>query len=482
MFSKLNYLAKFTIAQNVQLCIRRISMSNVLRKHDKNVQSNDVSDDIDEINRDDKEYQEIASEYFSSLEQHNCLIIHPYVKWGPKKVRDTDPQKQIQEAEALVRTLEPWTVHSSIKVPLEQLDKKQIFGKGTLEKLKTTVHSDPRITSIFINMSTLKNMQLEELQRIFRVPIFDRYKIVMEILRLHAISKHAKLQVALAEIPYIRTRLHKDDSAIASADLETRKLMLHSREQKIKNAIDKLRSQRRLLRNRRQQIDYPVIAVVGYTNCGKTSIIKALTGEEKMQPKNQLFATLDVTMHAGFLPSKLEVLYVDTVGFISNIPTNLIECFVATLEDAMYADVILHVEDISNEDLIHQRNHVISTLKTLADQTGAHQLLNKMITVGNKCDVAQNVPGETLPVSAKTGRGLEMLLQLLDEAVLSNTNRKCLTIRVPSGGDEMRWLYKNSAVTSVDVHEDDSQLQNMSVIITHAKLEQFKHIFLKNRK
>lgn len=118
---------------------------------------------------------------------------------------------------------------------------------------------------------------------------------------------------------------------------ETLRLMFQEREQKIKGQIKELREQRQLLRQKRQKLDYPVVAVVGYTNSGKTSIIKALTGEESLVPKDQLFATLDVTVHEGFLPSGLQILYVDTVGFISDIPTNLIECFVATLEDALLA-------------------------------------------------------------------------------------------------------------------------------------------------
>lgn len=458
-----------------KLHIRTLKSSNYLT----NCKTHDDIEDIDEINKHDEEYQHIANKYLFTYHTHNCFIIHPHVKWGPKKIRDTDPEKQIQEAVALIRTLDLWTVHSTIKISLESLDKKQMFGKGNLELLKKKVRRDPSITCVFINIGTLKNTQLEELEIIFKVPVFDRYKIVMEILRLHAISKHAKLQVALAEIPYLRTRLFKDDSAIANTDFETRRLMLHSREQRIKRAINKLRSQRQLLRNKRKQRAYPVVAVVGYTNCGKTSLIKMLTGEESLKPKNKLFATLDVTMHAGILPSKLEVLFVDTVGFISDIPTNLIECFVATLEDAMFADVILHVEDLSNDDLLHQRNHVLYTLRNLADITKAEHLLDKMITVGNKCDIAKEVPDEGLVVSAKTGFGIEMLRNKLDEVILTNTDRISVTIRVPSGGDEMQWLYKNSAVTSVNVCDKDSQFQYMNVIITNAKLGQFKHLFIK---
>lgn len=144
------------------------------------------------------------------------------------------------------------------------------------------------------------------------------------------------LQVALAELYYIQ-RKSEGDLIFRTYDTEALRLMFQEREQKIKSEINILRNQRNLLRNKRRKLDYPVVAVVGYTNSGKTSIIKALTGEESLKPKNQLFATLDVTVHEGTLPSGLDILYVDTVGFISDIPTNLIECFVATLEDALLA-------------------------------------------------------------------------------------------------------------------------------------------------
>lgn len=210
-----------------------------------------------------------------------------------------------------------------------------MFSSGNLEKLKRKVRGDPRITSVFINVGTLKIAQREELECVFQVPVFDRFNIVMLILKRHAISKHAKLQVALAEVLYLQSRQKRiDNSGIA---FETRKLMLQKRENKLKRAIEKLRHHREHTRQKRKEMDYPIVAVVGYTNCGKTSLIKALTEDAKLTPKDQLFATLDVTLHAGVLPSKMRVLYVDTVGFISNIPTTLIECFVVTLEDALYS-------------------------------------------------------------------------------------------------------------------------------------------------
>lgn len=167
----------------------------------------------------------------------------------------------------------------------------------------------------------------------------DRYSIVIQILRLHATSAEAKLQVALAEIPYIWNQMKDLNPSMSRKQgyslNDTQRELLNKREKKIKQEIENIRNHRKLLRSKRKKENYPIIAVVGYTNAGKTSLIKALTDEQTIQPRDQLFATLDVTAHAGILPCKLEIIYMDTVGFMSDIPTGLIECFIATLEDAM---------------------------------------------------------------------------------------------------------------------------------------------------
>lgn len=169
------------------------------------------------------------------------------------------------------------------------------------------------------------------------LPVMDRFSVVIQILRLHATSHEAKLQVALAEIPYIWRQLGSQDEVNRSKLSDSQRLILRNREKHIKTELENVRSHRRTIRKRRMQKKFPIIAVVGYTNAGKTSLIKALTNELTMQPRNQLFATLDITAHGGILPCKLHVIYMDTIGFMSDIPTGLIECFVATLEDAMLA-------------------------------------------------------------------------------------------------------------------------------------------------
>lgn len=327
----------------------------------------------------------------------------------------------------------------------------------------------------------------------FGIPVIDRYSVVIQILRLHATSMEAKLQVAMAEIPYIWSQMRESEGKMTRTKFvgsltDTQKQMLRARESKLKNELVAVRSHRELLRNKRRQKNFPVIAVVGYTNAGKTSLIKAITEEESLKPKNQLFATLDVTAHAGLLPCNLNVIYMDTVGFMADIPTGLIECFVATLEDAMLADVVIHVQDMSHENYLEQKKHVEETLKSLLVNTssGNHQeLLNNVINVGNKIDLFNEKienADDLLLVSSKTGSGIGNLLDVIEERVLAATGRFKMIFKVPAGGIESSWLYKNAAVTEVTGDPDNSQQMLVNCVISKSSLEQFKHIFLNKSK
>lgn len=454
---------------------------------------------IGEINLEDAEYDAVANSAMHvqkklQNEQH-VLIIQPYVKWGPKK-SSSQPEHQLQEAEALIRSLPKWSVERGIIVPLESLEKKHLFGSGKLDEIKSTIAalraSGTPITCIFISKGTLKFDQKQFLEQLFKIPVMDRYSVVIQILRLHAISTEAKLQVAMAEIPYIWSQV-KEHEAGGSMNrvylTESQKQMLRQRERKLKNELSTIRSHRELLRNKRKQKAYPIVAVVGYTNAGKTSLIKALTEEKSLEPKDQLFATLDVTAHAGLLPCQLEVLFMDTVGFMADIPTGLIECFVATLEDAMLADVIVHVQDISHPNFIEQKKHVESTLASLLKSSGSKELKNdNVINVGNKADLLEDqsrleqYADDLQLVSSKTQVGINDLLLDIEQKILQTTGRQKIVIRVPMGGQEVAWLYKNAAVTATSVDPQDSQRMLVSAVIAGAKLQQFKHLFIKRSK
>ncbi|KAF7269275.1 hypothetical protein GWI33_017730 [Rhynchophorus ferrugineus] len=437
-----------------------------------------ISNSLKELFLSDSEYNKLADHYFRINEAHRCLIIQPYVKWGPKKL-DIEPKEQLSEAIALVETLSSWAIVDTMTIPLDTLDRKFLFKSGSMDRIKEIVDNNPRISAIFINSSLLKKSTTLILQENFRKPIFDRYKIVMKILKAHASSKHSKLQVSLAELNYLRKR-SEQDLIFKTYTSEALKLLFQEREQKIKAEIENLRKQRTLLRNKRSKMDYPLVAVVGYTNAGKTSIIKALTGEKSLKPKNQLFATLDVTVHEGCLPSGMTVLYVDTVGFITDIPTNLIECFIATLEDALLADVILHVEDLSSKSFHYKRKHVLNILKSLGNQTNS-DVSDKIFTIGNKCDLIDNTEDpniECMHVSAEKGIGLEKLVQELEKFILNKTGRQKITIRVPNGGDEIRWLYKNATILEEVPDIKNNQYILAKVIITAVNIQKFKSYFI----
>lgn len=433
--------------------------------------------------------------------EQNVLLIQPYVKWGPKKSKTT-PDMKLLEAEDLIRSLETWTIRESVKVGLESFDNKYFFGRGKMEELrllskKYNYNLDERITCVFVSKSVLTRAQKKNLEQIFKLPVLDRFSVVIQILRLHATSREAKLQVAQAEIPYIWRQLGSPDQKQHGRLSDWQRLILRNREKKIKTELEKVKNHRQIIRKKRLQQSFPIIAVVGYTNAGKTSLIKSLTNEVNMRPRNQLFATLDITAHGGVLPSNLQVIYMDTIGFMADIPTGLIECFVATLEDALIADVIIHVQDISHPNFIQQRLHVEETLRDLLQESDKkQQLLDNIVEVGNKCDLVKNLDevkeaivkasGEDVLekmhfVSSKKMTGLQDMSINVEKNVLTLTNRKKMIIRVRNGGNELAWLYKNSAVTLTEADSKSSDHILVHVVITELGLIQFKNVFLKSK-
>ncbi|XP_049560840.1 putative GTP-binding protein 6 isoform X2 [Orcinus orca] len=277
--------------------------------------------------------------------QRVCLV-HPDVKWGPGKPPGTRAEWQVVEAQALVHTLDGWSVVDTVVVPTKTPDRKLVFGRGTLERLTEKIRGSPEITAVFLNVERMAAPTKKELEAAWGVQVFDRFTVVLHIFRCNARTKEARLQVALAELPLLRSHLKNNVAHLGGRGRDSRHIMgsgesfmqvqerlLKDKEAKIRKALDRLRRKRLLLGQQRRRREFPVVSVVGYTNCGKTTLIKALTGDAAIQPRDQLFATLDVTAHAGWLPSRLTVIYMDTIGFLSQLPHSLVESFSATLED-----------------------------------------------------------------------------------------------------------------------------------------------------
>ncbi|XP_048389523.2 putative GTP-binding protein 6 isoform X2 [Stegostoma tigrinum] len=404
-----------------------------------------TSDDEHEYELADPELEELFKERIYPVPEggHRVFIVHPNVKWGEKK---------------------------------QHL---------TTEKLKGL----PQVTAVFMNVERLSASSEKVLESAWGVKVFDRYSVVLHIFRFNARTKEAKLQIALAEIPYLRSQLknelaHLDQQGGGSryimgsgeTFMEVQQRLLKERELKIRGVLEKLRKKRQLLRTKRKRREFPVISVMGYTNCGKTTLIKALTGDSGLHPRDQLFATLDVTTHAGLMPSRLTVLYVDTIGFLSQLPHNLIESFSATLEDVAYSDVIVHVRDISHPESTNQKVNVLSVLQNLQLP---NQLLDSIIEVHNKIDlVVGYLPSDpnTVAVSALHGLGLEELKKKIEEAVLQATGKLIRTIQVELAGPQLSWLYKEATVQGVDVLPEDG-LANVRVIISSSAYGKYKKLF-----
>ncbi|XP_067889330.1 putative GTP-binding protein 6 isoform X2 [Heterodontus francisci] len=429
-------------------CLSKSRKSTNSRKPSR---SGNQSGENDEVTTEDKfelegaEFEELFQEQISPLPEggHRVFIVHPDVKWGGKK---------------------------------QHL---------TTDKLKGL----PRVTAVFMNVERLSALSEKELESAWGVKVLDRYSVVLHIFRCNARTKEAKLQIALAEIPYLRSQLKNDVAHLdqqgggsryimgsGETFMEVQQRLLKERELKIRGVLEKLRRKRQLLRTQRKRREFPIISVMGYTNCGKTTLIKALTGDSGLHPRDQLFATLDVTTHAGLMPSRMMVLYIDTIGFLSQLPHNLIESFSATLEDVAYSDVIVHVRDISHPETTNQKMNVLNVLRNLQLP---NQLLDSIIEVHNKIDLMegyQPTDPNTVAVSALHGLGMDELKKKIEEAVLQATGKLILTIQVNLAGPQLSWLYKEATVQGVDVLPEDG-MANVSVIISSSAYGKYRKLF-----
>jgi len=485
---------------------------------------------------DDSEYGEFESSSYSDLvgsETHGSLqqdyhldalqiqkvfVVQPIFVSGLHVRSDTRTEFIKEETFGLVKTL-GWEIAGSITLPVESSTRMSFFGSGQIERIKELINkvesgewrqsfgddedndevtslssgvSSPschEVTTVFVSTFRLTPVQLSELQRELEKPVIDRFHVVLQIFKNHSSTRESKLQVQLAEIPYLRQRL--------DGDHELELLMKHSkgrrgeiyfskhrmdlarREKRLKLAIENLKTHRTQIRKQRKKLNIPTVAIVGYTNAGKTSLIKALTKSDRLQPEDKLFATLDVTVHSLSLPSGVPSLLVDTVGFISDIPTSLIASFNATLEDAIGADLLIHVRDVSNQDHFAQAQNVMETLVRI--NTPQH-LLDDMIVIGNKIDRvdADDWPlikeDGIFPISCTEGYGLDHLKKRIDSAVLRVLGKEKVVIRIGLGSnEELQWLRKNTSVASV---EADGDHWNVTTLINQIEFNQFKKAFM----
>ncbi|XP_034387611.1 putative GTP-binding protein 6 [Cyclopterus lumpus] len=454
--------------------------------HEEDEEEEEDDDDV----IDDSEVEELFRVHApAGPQQHRVFVVHPDVKWGSRKQHLTTAELMMAEAVGLVTTLDTWRVVGQLVLSTKTPEKKKIFGKGNFQTLTDKIRQTAGVTAVFVNVERLSASAEREFEEAWGVKVFDRYSVVLHIFRCNARTREAKLQISLAEIPLLRSRLRNE---LADLDqqgggaryiggsgetlTEVQQRLLREREMKIRSALEKLRRKRRLLRSERRHKEFPTVSVLGYTNCGKTTLIKALTGDAGLQPRNQLFATLDVTVHAGRLPGHMTVLFVDTIGFLSQLPHQLIDSFSATLEDIKHSDLLVHVRDISHPETVNQK---VNVLKVLNDMQIPDRLMSSMIEVHNKTDLVDNYrptqPG-ALPVSALQQRGLDGLMAAVEDEILKSTGKRSMDLSVDLRSPRLSWLYKEAAVQHVQVNADEGSAV-VKVIISAAAYGRYRKLF-----
>lgn len=300
-------------------------------------------------------------------------------------------------------------------------------GKGKIEEIKEAIY-EYDATGIICD-DELSPAQLANLEEALEIKVLDRTLVILDIFAAHAATNEGKIQVELAQLRYRATRLvglRKSLSRLGGGigtrgpgetKLEMDRRVIHERIGQLKSELDKVVTHRELTRGQRKKTGIPVIAIVGYTNAGKSTLLNTLTGAGVLE-EDKLFATLDPTVRNLELEGGQQVLVSDTVGFISKLPHHLVEAFKSTLEEAVYADIILHVVDASNPSMDLQMHTVYETLSRLGVGD------KPIITAFNKIDKAD---GEevvrdfkadyTVKISAKTGEGIEELKGIIDRVL-----------------------------------------------------------------
>ena len=338
-------------------------------------------------------------------------------------------------------------------------DPRSFIGDGKVQELKYMIEANGCDLAVFDN--ELSPSQMRVLQEDLGVKVLDRSGLILDIFAQRAQTSEGRLQVELAQYKYLLprllgmwTHLERQEGAIGTrgpgeTQLESDRRHIRRKIQKLEEELEAVRKVRSTQRRQREKNAIPVVALVGYTNAGKSSLLNALT-DAGIPANNRLFDTLDTTTRHLRLPDTQEVLLSDTVGFIRHLPTQLVEAFKATLEELKYADVLLHVIDISNPDWMSQAEVVDSLIREL----GAEH--TPCIRVFNKCDRYLGIlpRGEgTVCVSARTGEGLAELMAAVSEIL--NKGKHHAILRIPyQRGELIDLLQREAAVLSMDYAED----------------------------
>jgi GTP-binding protein HflX len=408
----------------------------------------------------------------------NTLVLHPYLKHVLSR---RTPEARLSEAIALTAAIDLQVVHSLL-VPLVKPRPSTFIGQGKVEELAALI-AEKEIGLVVVDCS-LSPVQQRNLEKAWKCKVIDRTALILEIFGARARTHEGILQVELAALEYQKSRLVRSWTHLerqrggfgflggpGESQIEIDRRLIRDRIAKIKRELQGVTRTRDLHRKTRRDVPYPVVALVGYTNAGKSTLFNRLTGA-KILAMDKLFATLDPTLRQVKLPSGLNIMLSDTVGFISDLPHELVAAFRATLEEVREADLLLHVRDISHPDSNEQKQDVLAVLEELLDEQSVQSTL---IEVWNKIDLLDHPPAsnEGIAVSALTGEGIDALLAELG-ARLSSLFLTTLDIVLPAeDGEKIAWLYQKGAVLA---QEEKDGVMHIKAQLTHENAARWKKI------